>query len=261
MNERSPVDEDDPIAPEEWEEMRRRQIERDKLWPELFTSREIFAVVGGCELYIRKQWTGPPPTPDELAMIEQSFRSGIWPPELHARYKTVAVPLADAAELAAWIKDYRILVSSLDRGHTHPIALQYARVTLAHGAEWLHHFGGPRFNYDPLPEDIDAAVAALNRLLGEVEKLAVPPPTPPVVTIGPAQIVMDGQAYPLTPDAAEYLKALIGCGDWMSDPEYKRLRPEVGDNFKARRLNLPDEIKDYIQIHKSRGRRWKTPEK
>lgn len=85
------------------------------------------------------------------------------------------------------------------------------------------------------------------------------PTTRPIITLNPAQITLEGAVYPLSPDQALYLQALVDAQDWMSDAEFRRGCPEVGDSARPDRWRdkLPGAVKARIEKHKGNaGHRW-----
>ena len=81
---------------------------------------------------------------------------------------------------------------------------------------------------------------------------------PSLVTLGDhPQIVLDGKDIALKYDAAVYLKALIDCGDWMSDPEFKAKLGSENDRPDRWRKQLPPEVRARIETDIRKGSRWR----
>lgn len=85
------------------------------------------------------------------------------------------------------------------------------------------------------------------------------PPKRNRVSINPAQIMLDGTPYLLSTSEAMYLQALIDHDDWMSDSDFRKLHPEVGESARPDkwRKAMPDAIKAHLQTDRRRGTRWK----
>ncbi len=80
----------------------------------------------------------------------------------------------------------------------------------------------------------------------------------PVVTLDDhPQIVLDGIPIALRDDAAVWLKALIDCGNWMSDREYKAKHGSENDRPDRWRKKLPPAVLARIETQKSKGSRWR----
>ena len=81
---------------------------------------------------------------------------------------------------------------------------------------------------------------------------------PSLVTLGDhPQIVLDGNAIALKYEAAVWLKELIDCHDWMSDPEYKAKHGSENDRPDRRRKQLPSEVLARIETDTRKGSRWR----
>lgn len=94
----------------------------------------------------------------------------------------------------------------------------------------------------------------------DIDKAKAKPARQAVVLLDPPQITLeDGTAFALTPDQAEYLQALIEAGDWLSDPEFRRQNPKVGENARPDqwRKSLPDAVKARIETTQKHGSRWR----
>lgn len=84
----------------------------------------------------------------------------------------------------------------------------------------------------------------------------------PVVTLGDhPQIILgsggDEKTIPLKYETAVWLKALIDCGDWMSDPEFKKNHGSENDRPDRWRKDLPPEVLARVETIRSKGSRWR----
>ena len=80
----------------------------------------------------------------------------------------------------------------------------------------------------------------------------------PVVTVGnDCQIVINGLAFALVFEQAQYLDTLIKRGDWMSKGDYDRILGNGSDSRPDRIKNgLPPDVKSHIRTEKSKGSKW-----
>lgn len=90
---------------------------------------------------------------------------------------------------------------------------------------------------------------------------AVAQSAPRSVEIGfdPPQITLeDGNAYALTETQAIYIDELHRSVDWMTDAEFIRRRPEVGENARPDRWRrkLPAEIRNRVRPRDNGGWKW-----
>lgn len=78
------------------------------------------------------------------------------------------------------------------------------------------------------------------------------------VTFNPPQITIGGIPYALTDDQALYLDTLIKLGNWMSDPEFRKECPQVGDEARPDRWrkSLPGSVKSHLETKQGKGTRW-----
>ncbi len=84
-------------------------------------------------------------------------------------------------------------------------------------------------------------------------RIAHPVDTKPEVILGEhPQVTIDGVAIAITFEQAEYLKALIERGDWLSSAEFR-----TGSRPDRICKDLPSPISDRIETHPSRGKRWR----
>ena len=83
--------------------------------------------------------------------------------------------------------------------------------------------------------------------------------TKSIVTLGdhPQIVLEDGNPIALDYETAVWLKTLIDCGDWMSDPEYRVKHGSENDRPDRWRKKLPQVVLARIQTDRRKGSRWR----